>query len=156
MNNNILNLENGTQLKKDRKKWTITETSEYDWGDSKSIEYELESSGEIAFLNIEIDDELFLTFMKEIKDNIEEKDYFTESDGTKIPEKLKYNKETFKLDEISEGVCVNKNTGEGEKIVSFDYFNKKEDKLISYEKDLWNEITIYYGDVIGENEISIL
>ncbi len=152
---NILELEIGSQLEVDMKIQNIKNIYKYDWGGYESVEYVLESFGEISFLYIEKDDELFFTFLKEKKELVENIAYYIAS-GDDVPQEIKYKKEIYKLEEISEGMCTDKSTGKSESIFSFDYFNKERDRTISYEIDKENEITAYFGNVIYEHEINIL
>lgn len=149
---NVLNLKIGDGFEYDQKFWIIIKSFEYNWGDYKSLEFELECFGEIAFLEVELEDEMYMTFSYELDFNYLDKYLSEKISSNNIPQNIKYNNKMFFFDEESEGTCLNLQTGENDKVFCIDFYDKNDVNLISIEQWGQDDFTASYGKRVYEQD----
>ncbi len=152
-NSRIASMQVGNRIEFENKLWTVRGVYEYRWEDSISLEFELEGIYDKAYLEIELDDEEFTTFLTEISFEYLDEDLASKIKSNNTPKELFFNNETFYLDEISKGTCTNIKTKKTEKTVNIDYYNESEEYLISIEHKDGNNFSAFYGREISENDI---
>ncbi len=142
----------------DLKSWKVEEVFEFDWGSNNfSKEYKINSGDEIAYLHVSDDGGLQLTLTKEIKIRKLDEDLVDTIVKTeKALNKLHWEGEKYFLDSESTGYSkdLSKSTNDWEELISFEYYNDEETKIISITQ--WDERSFeaYAGIVISEFEIS--
>jgi hypothetical protein len=142
----------------DMKSWVVKEAYEYDWGNNNfSKEYKVDSGDEVAFLGVENDAELTITLSKSMKLRKIEENVFKEiTENKKAPDKIHFEGEVFYLESDSAGYfrdCAG-DTKKWDELVSYEYLDEEEAKLISLTQ--WDERTLeaYSGLVIAPYQIS--
>lgn len=149
------NFKIGSSFEYSNKIWTVKKIFQYDWGEYKSIEYEVESLGEKAFLDIEQDDEMFMTFTNEIEMYKLENKLADKIKANEIPDKITYKYNEFIFDEASEGTCLDLQTKEKDNVYCIDFYDENDKFLISVEQWDEDEFTASYGKVIKKEDIII-
>lgn len=139
----ITDLDVGFLFDYDMKSWIVKETYEYDWGDNNfSKEHKVDSGDEVAFLSVEDEGELNLSLSKTIKIRKIDEDVADEIvKNEKAPRQLHYEGEQYFLDADSAGYyrdCAKKSE-DWEELMSFEYLNEEEDKLVCITQ--WDEQT---------------
>ena len=139
----ITDLDVGFFFDYDMKSWTVREKYEYDWGDNNfSHEYKIDSGDDVAFLSVEDDGNLNLAIFRPIKIRKIDEDVTDEIvKNEKAPRQIHYQGEQYFLDSDSAGYyrdCAKKNE-DWEELISFEYLNEDEDKIISITQ--WDEET---------------
>lgn len=134
--------------------WTVEKTFEYDWGDENfSKEHKISDGKETYFLSISDADELEISLSSKIK--------FSSLDGEistyiklneEPPSRISYKGETYIKDSGSPGYI--KNGDSWEEMMSWDYYNVGEDKVLCIEQYGEDEFEASCGIIIKEYEIS--
>ncbi|MEM9338692.1 MAG: DUF4178 domain-containing protein [Bacteroidota bacterium] len=142
-NLSLNDLDFGFIVDYDMKSWVVKEVYEYDWGSNNfSKEYKIDSGDEVAFLSIEDDGELFITLTKAIKiRQIDEDISDTIVETKKAPKKIHYEGVKYFLDSDSAGYFrdCSKETKDWEELISWEYYDENEEKIISITQ--WDERT---------------
>ena len=140
-NLSINDLDTGFVFDYDMKSWVVEETYEYDWGNHNfSKEYKVNSGDEVAFLSVEDDGEINVSLVKAIKLKAIEEDVFSEITKNKKPPRLiHYDNESYHLENDSAGYFrdTTKKTEDWEELISWEYFNEDEDKIVCLTQ--WDE-----------------
>ena len=153
----LFSMEIGDKFEFFYKTFTIKNIFDYQWEDSKSVEYEVEYSGMKKFFGVEDDWMLVVTYTEEINiDAIPGNIPQIIGSGNKIPKEIEYKGETFYLDDESAGICTNRVTGEKDEVLCWDYFTNNEAKVLSIEQWDEGEFTASYGHSIRESDIRII
>jgi hypothetical protein len=151
----ITDIRKGFMVDYDFKTWEVTEEFEYDWGDNFfSYEYKLNSGDDEFFLSIDVESELVLMPMRKIKvhrlgDNIEQ----IIAQTGKPPQKIVYEGVTYYRESESAGFWRNMHNmkpNESLEMLTWDYFDDKETKVISVEQWGEEEFEAYIGIVANE------
>ena len=133
-------LKVGYFLDYDLKTWEVTEYNKYDWGDDVySYEWELTASDEVLYLEREDDeDEVEWTMVKKIPIRSIDSglsEYIQEHEDP--PKELKYEGETYYLDDNGGGYFCKGGGKEGAEFLFWDFVDKSEDLILSIEQ--WSE-----------------
>ncbi len=142
----------------DMKSWEVREVYEYDWGNNNfSKEYKIDSGDEVGFLSVEDDGELSATLTKAIKIRQIDEDLIgiiTETE--KAPDKIHYQGTIYYLDSDSAGYFrdCGKESEDWEELISWEYYDENEQKIISITQ--WDErnFDAYAGEVLKPYQIS--
>ncbi len=154
----ITDLEKGFLVDYDLKSWQVVAVYEYDWGNNNfTREYKLDSGDDVAFLHIEEDDELFLTFTRKIKvrsidEDLPEKILKKEHPPKKIDYqgiKLYRENETPGYFKDSE-----KETDDWDELISWDYYDEAEEHVLNIEQWGEKEFEASFGKIAKEFEFS--
>lgn len=151
--NPIANLQIGNRIEFENKNWTVRKIYEYRWEDSTSLEFELEGIYEKAFLEIELDEDEYTTFSKEIDFEFLDEGLAKKIRSGNPPKELFFNNEPFYFDENSNGTCTNLQTNKTEKISNIDYYNESEEFMISIEHQNGHNFMAIHGREISADEI---
>ncbi|MFT5642021.1 MAG: hypothetical protein ACI9A7_002128 [Cyclobacteriaceae bacterium] len=142
----------------DMKSWIVREVYEYDWGNNSfTREYKVDSGDEVAFLEVEDDDELYLVLsnsisLRKIEEDVVEKI----SKKGKSYKKIHYAGETYFLEEDSAGYFKNaaKKEDDWEEFITWEYLNEEETRVVSLTQ--WDEqnVEASAGIVVKPYQIS--
>lgn len=157
-NLSVLDLNQGFILDYDMKSWQVKEVGEYDWGNNNfSREYKLNSGDDVVYLSVENDGELELSISRNIKmhklgDNIIDETI----KNNKPPSKIIYKNKTYYFDEDCAGFYNNVTKGEDnwEELINWEYYDDKEENIISITQWGEREFDASIGKIIKEFEIS--
>lgn len=131
----LLSLAIGDKVEYNFNVFKVINISDYNWEDGQSVEYEVAYNGKKYFLEVEDDKKLFITYTEEINiDAISTSVTDLISSSKKAPKSMEFNHETFYFDEDCAGVCTCRNTGEQEELISWDFYNDKETKILSIKQ----------------------
>ncbi|MEL7004106.1 MAG: DUF4178 domain-containing protein [Bacteroidota bacterium] len=137
----VTDLDEGFIFDYDMKSWQVKEVYQYDWGKNNfSYEYKIDSGDEVLFLSLEDQGELILSLSKSIKVRVLGESIPEEIvKNQKPPDRLVYENETYYLDSDSAGYFNDMTAGndDWEELISWEYFNKEGDKIISIVQ--WDE-----------------
>lgn len=142
----------------DGKSWVIKEHYEYDWGSNNfSQEYKVDAGDEVAFLSVEDDGEIKLSMVKEIRMGMIDEDVMDEiKTRGNPPRQLHFDGEVYYQESDSAGYYneVGAEDDDAEELVSFEYFNRAGDKILSITQ--WDEYNVdaTAGDVIQVHQIT--
>jgi len=138
--------------------WTVDEVFVYDWGnDFFSKEFQVNNSKYTAYLSVEQDDELEMAMTRKIKirsidENLPE--YITSHKSP--PPKITYQGIDLLLDKEAPGYCgkMDMPDEDWEEFISWDYYDKNEDFVLTIEQ--WDENTFEasFGKVVKYFQIS--
>ena len=148
-------LKLGDSFEYDFKTWTITEIYNYDWGNGlKSKEYSISSGIVEAYLEVEDDDELKITFSKEtFLHKLEGEPSFSDFSKSNYPLSLNYNDVEYNFHAFFDASGKGNRYNEWEDFKCWEYFNADETETISIEE--WeDESGVYHGKLIEEFELS--
>ena len=154
----VHDLDFGFILEYDLKSWRVEEVYEYDWGNNHfSWEYMINSGDDRAFLHVSDNAGTELTLTREIKIRKLDEDLVDVIIKTEqAPSKLFWEGEKYFLDADSAGYCKDHsdNSNSWDELISYDYYNEDEDKIISITQ--WDErnFEAYAGKVLKNFEIS--
>lgn len=157
-NLSVKDLDHGFILDYNMESWQVKEVYEYDWGHSNfSKEYLLDSGSKKVYLHVENKGELHLSITRPIKILDLDKDLIEKTiKKQRPPKKLTFEDEEYRLHSDNAGHFNDKTKGtdEWEELISFEYYNADETKLISITQ--WDErdFDASAGDIIKEYEIS--
>ncbi|WP_462248356.1 DUF4178 domain-containing protein [Ekhidna sp.] len=157
-NLSVLDLDTGFIFDYDMKSWVVQETYEYDWGNNNySNEYKVHSGDETAFLSVEDDGDINLSMVKSIKLRTIEEDISDEITKNKKPPKtIHYQNESYFLENDSAGYFrdTTKKTEDWEELITWEYYNEAEDKIVCFTQ--WDEhnIDAAAGKVIEVHQIT--
>jgi hypothetical protein len=136
--------------------WRVEESYEYDWGDNYfTHEHKISDGINTLFLSVEDDDGLELSVSKKVKiRNLGEDIPEYIQDNEEPPNKIIFEGETYYMDSGSAGYIRTIGSGDWEELMSWDFYNKNEDKIVTIEQYDDNEFEASYGTLIKEFEIS--
>ena len=158
LNVTVRDLDEGFIFDYNLKSWVVKEVYEYDWGNNNFTKEVLADSGdEKIYLGVEEDGDLFLTISKPEKIRKIDEDLVDKIvDEGKPPKKLDFEGVKYFFDEDSAGYFHNKTKGgdDWEELVSFEYYNDDEDKLINITQWGDRDFEASVGVVVKEYEIS--
>jgi len=136
--------------------WTVTALFEYDWGDNFfTREYVIKNGNEEKFLHIEDDGGLTVTLSEKVKlrklgeevcDKIDTKG--------KPPKKIYFEGIKYFLDEKSQGYCKEIDAISWEELISYDYLDEEEAKVLCFEQYSDENFEVSKGIIINELDIS--
>jgi hypothetical protein len=136
--------------------WTVTAVFEYDWGDNYFTREFIIKNGAIEkFLAIEDDGGLTVTLSEKVKiRKLGDKvcDYIDANE--KPPKKITLEGVTYYLEEKSPGFCKEIDAENWEELISYDYLDEEEEKVLSIEQFGDEEFKVSKGIVIHETAIS--
>ena len=136
--------------------WTVTAVFEYDWGDSYfTREFIIKNGATEKFLNIEDDGGLTVTISEKVKIrklSDEVCDYIDTHE--KPPKKITLEGTTYYLDEKSPGYCKEIDAENWEELISYDYLDEEEEKVLSIEQFGDEAFKVSKGIIINETAIS--
>lgn len=145
-NLSLKDLDVGFIFEYDMKSWVVKEAYEYDWGNNNfSKEYKVDAGDEVAFLGIEDDGELNISLTKAIKMREIDEDVADEIVKNDKPQrKIHFGGELYHLDSDSAGYFkdLGKDTDDWDELVSWEFYNEDEDKIVSITR--WDEQTFEY------------
>lgn len=160
-NMNVRNLAVGAIFEYDLRTFQVLEAYEYDWGgNSFSKEFKVSDGSETAFLAVEEDDHLEISYSKKLKirllqDNLPE--YIHQHE--KPPTVIDYDGSTYLYDGESPGFFRNmadnpKDDDNWSEFISWDFYAKNSNKVLSVEQ--WGEdaFEASVGKTVKEHEIS--
>ena len=136
--------------------WTVTAVFEYDWGDNYfTREFIIKNGNTEKFLTIEDDGGLTVTISEKVKIRKlgdEVCDYIDANE--KPPKKITFEGTTYYLDEKSPGYCKEIDAENWEELISYDYLDEEEEKVLSIEQFGDEAFKVSKGIVIPETAIS--
>ena len=136
--------------------WTVTSLFEYDWGDNFfTREFIIKSGAVEKFLNIEEDDGLTVTLTEKVKIRKlgdEVCDYIDKHE--KPPKKISFEGVVYYLDEKSPGYCKEIDASNWEELISYNYLDEEEEKVLCIEQFGDEAFKVSKGVVIDELAIS--
>jgi len=143
-NLSVKDLDVGFIFDYDMKSWVVKEVYGYDWGNNSfTREYKVDSGDEVAFLDVEDDDELSLvmskpTTLRKIEEDVADK--ITKKG--KPPKKIHFEGDLYYKEEDSAGYFKNvaKESYDWEEFITWDYINENETHVVSITQ--WDEQTI--------------
>ena len=153
----VTDLRKGFIFEYDLKTWEVLEEYTYDWGDNYfSKEYKISSGSDVMFLSVEEDDVVELSLQKKIKLSSVNDDIEAEIIRNKIPpKKITYRGVDYYRDSESPGYFkVEESDKDWIEMISWDYYNEEEDRVLTIEQWGDREFEASYGKVIKEFEIS--
>lgn len=157
LNVRVTDLRKGFIFEYDLKTWEVLEEYTYDWGDNYfSKEYKISSGSDVMFLSVEEDDMVELSLQKKIKLSSINNDIETEIIKNKVPpKKITYRGVDYYRDSESPGYFKEENSDKDWlEMISWDYYNEEEDRVLTIEQWDDREFEASYGKVIKEFEIS--
>lgn len=155
----VLDIEKGFVFEYDLETWKVEASASYDWGGGNfSREYKINNGKESHFLSVENEDGLFLTLtnklpIRRIKDDLPSYIALNEEP----PKTLVYDGVEYFLDDESAGYYKEGHPdekGEWEEFISWDYFDRNEEKYLNIEQWSERDFEAYLGKVIKPFEIS--
>lgn len=154
----IKDLDHGFILEYDLKSWQVKEVYEYDWGHSNfSMEYMLDSGTEKVYLHVENKGELHISVTKPVKILDLDKDLIEKTiKKERPPKKLTWEDEEYRLQTDNAGYFNDrtKGTDDWEELISWEYYNEGESKLISITQWGERDFEASAGVIIQEYQIS--
>ena len=157
-NLSVNDLDIGFVFDYDMKSWVIEEMYEYDWGNNNfSKEFKVNSGDDVAFLSVEDDGDINMSLMKTIKMRAIEENVLDEiTKNKKPPQLIHYEKEVYALENDSAGYfrdCAKK-TEDWEELITWEYFNDEEDKIVCFTQ--WDEhnVDASAGVVVELHQVS--
>ncbi len=154
----IMDLNVGFVFDYDLKSWVVEEAYEYDWGGNHfSKEFKVNAGDDVAFLSVEDDGDLNISMTKSIKLRAIEEDVMEEiTKNKKAPKTIHFKKETYYLESDSAGYFreAGSNEDSWEELISWEYFNESEDKIVCLTQ--WDEYNVEAsaGAVVSSHQIS--
>lgn len=136
--------------------WTVTALFEYDWGDNYfTREFIMKSGITEKSLHIEDDGGLIVTLSEKVKIRKlgdEVCDYIDTHE--KPPKKIIFEGVTYYLDEKSPGYCKEIDAEKWEELISYDYLDEEEEKILCIEQFGDEEFEVSKGIIIDKTTIS--
>ena len=154
----VTDLRAGFILDYDLKSWSVREEYEYDWGNNYfTREFMLDSGDEIVYLHMDDNEEVQLTASKKVKIRAVGEDipeYIIEHEQP--PKKIVYDGKEYYLDRESPGYFSDEPDNEDSwtELISWDYYDKNEEYILSIEQWGDKEFAAAHGKVVKEFEIS--
>lgn len=153
----LYDMKTGAVFDYDLQNWVVLRTFEYQWGEGEyALEFEIDNGTEKKFLSVENDDdELFITISEKIKirmidENLPE---FIERNETP-PRNLEYEGVHYFFDSEGEGICKEEGSDIAENLISWDFYDKEETRILTIEQWGTDEFEAYAGKVINQIEFS--
>jgi hypothetical protein len=154
----IKDLRVGFMFDYDLSTWIIKEEYEYDWGDNYfTREYMIDNGEKTAYLDLDMNDGLFLTFTEKLKIRAIDEDLPEEIvKNDRPPKKLVFKGVTYYLDKESPGYFSDNPEDDNSwvELVSWDYYDEKEKLTLGVEQWGEREFEASHGKVVKEYEIS--
>ncbi len=140
----------------DLKTWEVISSSYYDWGEGdKSYEWQLKSSDDIIYLELEVDDEEYWCISRKITTRALGSEIFDSIiEDEDPPEEIVYENTKFHLDESGGGLYHLDSTGQGRELFKWDYTDNSEKKILTIEQWGESEFEASYGDVVEEYQFT--
>ena len=152
----LIHMVKGAFVDYDLQTWEVKEVYQYDWGNDKaSLEFQLDSGTDILYLLIKKDDELKYSLSKIINiRDIPEKITIYYLEYQVPPMELSYEGVTYFRKEENTGLYRKFPNENNVKIVSWTYYNQKEDKILMIDQWTEKEFEVSAGIVVQEYEFS--
>ena len=154
----VMDLEKGGMFDFEYTTWTIEEEYIYDWGNECfSKEFKINNGSETLFMSVEEDDEIEIALVKKIKPrSIKEDLPEIIIKNETPPTKLNYKSTDYLLDEERPGYFkgIDEDEEAWEELLSWDYYDARENYLLTVERWGDNSFEASYGRVIPESEIT--
>jgi hypothetical protein len=135
----LKSMEPGYYVDYDLKTWQVSAYNIYDWGaGDKSYEWQLVSSDETIYLELEIDDEEEWCISRKIgfgSLGAKVKNHIMENEDP--PDEITYKGVTYYMEEMGGGKFLKGGNGPGHQLVKWDYEDDSGDKYLSIEQ--WGE-----------------
>jgi len=135
--------------------WTVEKTFEYDWGDEYfSKDHKITNGKDTYYLSVSDDDgEVEMSLLSKIKFSSLDGDLHTYIKlNEEPPSRISYEGESYSMDSGSAGFI--RNGDDWDEMMSWEYFNAKEDRVLCIEQFDENEFEASCGVVLKEYEIS--
>lgn len=155
-NIHIKDLRKGFLLDYDFKTWEVVEEYEYDWGDNFfTYEFKLACADDAVFLEMEDDDELYLTIYRkinfsrlddEVEEHLEKKQ--------KPPKRIDYDRKEFFRDSQSMGYVRDMKTDTWVEFISWVYYDDSEKHVLAINQFKDESYEASVGIVVYENQFS--
>ncbi len=148
----------GHSFRYDNRRWQVVGANKYDFGrNSITSEFELESQGEKAFLNIDNDDENTYAIYNEIDlSEIDEEVYQHLTNDDNPLEILHHGGKPYFLDEESTGHYSQEGTNEKEEFIMWDYYDETREKILSITQWDDTEFDASVGRILNDKEVQIV
>jgi hypothetical protein len=152
----IRDLIKGSFVDYDLECWEVRAAFEYDWGDNFfSDEFQLATADDTVFLSVEDDDELFVSVTRKILIHDIEEDVVNDIIKKEVPPmKITYKGETYFRKSESIGHYRNVETDSWAELVSWTYFDRNQERILSIEQWGQEEFEASWGKVANEYEFS--
>tara|TARA_B100000809_G_scaffold22902_1_gene20041 strand:- start:8043 stop:8594 length:552 start_codon:yes stop_codon:yes gene_type:complete len=136
--------------------WTVTALFEYDWGDNFfTREFVIKNGNEEKFLHIEDDGGLTVTLSEKVKLRKLGEEVCDKIDSKgKPPKKINFEGVKYFLDEKSNGYSKEIDAAEWGELISYDYLDEQEEKVLCIEQYGDENFEVSKGIVINELAIS--
>ncbi len=136
--------------------WEVRAVFEYDWGDNFfSDEFQLSIADDTIFLSVEDDDELFLSVTRKIVIQDIEEDVVSVILKKEVPPmKVNYQGETYFRKSESMGHYRNVETDSWAELISWTYFDRNQEKILSIEQWGEEDFEASSGLVVSEYDFS--
>ncbi|MGB5988264.1 MAG: DUF4178 domain-containing protein [Marinifilaceae bacterium] len=155
-NMKLTDLNEGFVFEYDLNTWTVEKTFEYDWGENFfTREHKINNGKDTFYLSVCEDDELEISLSKKIRMSSFEEDipsYIKLNEEP--PSRISLNGETYMMDSGSAGFIRDIDSEDWEELMSWDYYNSKENKVLCIEQYDESEFEASCGIVLEEYEIS--
>lgn len=154
----VTDIEKGFMFDFDLSTWTVDEEYIYDWGNEYfSKEIKANNGTESMFMSIDEDDEIEISVMKKIKIRSVDEDlpeYIRKHEQP--PKKLEYSATTFLLDQERPGYFKKSDESDDawEEFISWEYYDAKEDYVLTIERWDENIFEAAFGRKISEFDIT--
>jgi hypothetical protein len=154
----VTDLKKGFMFDFDMSTWTVEDEYLYDWGNEYfTSEYKVSNGQESFFMTVEEDDEIEIAIMKKIKIRSIDEDlpeYIRKNEQP--PKKLEYMATSLLLDEERPGYfkAVDDDDEAWEEFIAWDYYDTKEDYVLTIERWDENSFEAAFGKTISEYDIT--
>lgn len=152
----LSDLQVGFVLDFDLYTWEVVRAYEYDWGNECfSKEFQLKSSDDTVYLNIDEDDELVYSISRKIKFHSLYDDLADHiNSNEKPPNKLTYDGKTFSRDSEDPGYFRDVRNKNWEEFISWEYKDESNEYVLTIEQWGDDEFEARYGRIVRESEFS--
>lgn len=128
----------GDMVDFDLKTWKVEAKHEYDWDGDISVEWQLKSSDDMVFLELEDEESDEFSMSRKISNSKIDPQVFKDiSQSDEAPEEIIYNNQKFFLDEISTGYFFENCQEEGSPVVTYEYTSDDDSLYLTIEQ--WGE-----------------
>jgi hypothetical protein len=128
----------GDMVDFDLKTWNVAAKHEYDWDGDMSVEWQLKSSDDMIFLELEDDESDEFCLSRKISNSEIDSVVFEDiAESDEAPEEIIYNNQKFFLEEISSGYFFEDCGEEGSPVVSYEYTSDDGSLYLTIEQ--WGE-----------------
>lgn len=150
-------LKVGYMLDYDLKTWEVTGYNRYDWGEGEySEEWELQSGGEIIYLEREEDDgNLIWTVSRKIPISRIEKSVIDQiKEKEDPPEDIIFEGRKYYLSESGAGYLLKGGTGSKKGFIFWDFLDDSEKRILTIEQWGDNEFELSNGEYVDEYQFT--